>query len=77
MQAEANVLIRCPSNQEVRRWLTDSQRLPRLTGRTRPLRGVITFTETTGEICDATCRGDANLERARAAVVANSLGYGI
>jgi hypothetical protein len=49
--------------------------LARLTGRTRPLRGVVTFTETTGQVCDAACRSDARLDRARTAAVATSLSY--
>jgi hypothetical protein len=47
----------------------------RLTERTRAVRGVVTFTETTGEVCDAACRSDARLERAHTAAITTSLGY--
>ncbi|MFL6055282.1 MAG: hypothetical protein ACJ72W_20620 [Actinoallomurus sp.] len=49
--------------------------LARLIGRTRPLRWVVTFTESTGQVCDAACRSDARLERSRTAAIAAGLGY--
>lgn len=49
--------------------------LARLAGRTRPLRGVVTFTESTGQVCDAACRSDARLDRARTSAIAAGLGY--
>lgn len=75
MQADTNALIRYPSNQEV----VMAHRFPalarRITGRTREARGMVTFAETTGEVCDAACRSDARLDRARTAAVATGLGY--
>jgi hypothetical protein len=51
--------------------------LVRLTGRTRTPRGVVTFTESTGQVCDSACRSDARLDRARTAAIATHLGYRI
>jgi hypothetical protein len=74
MQADASTLIRHPSNQE----MVMTRRFPalaHLAGRTREVRGVLTFTEIAGEVCDAACRSDARLERARTAAIAAGLGY--
>ncbi|GAA4591752.1 hypothetical protein GCM10023194_51850 [Planotetraspora phitsanulokensis] len=46
----------------------------RPTGRTRPMRDPVTFNEATGEVCDATCRSDARLDRARTSALAARLG---
>jgi hypothetical protein len=44
------------------------------TGRTRLARGVVTFSEATGEVCDAACRSDARLDRARTSALATGFG---
>ncbi|GAA0367829.1 hypothetical protein NE235_03560 [Actinoallomurus spadix] len=54
-----------------------SPTLIRLARRTRTPRGVVTFTESTGQVCDAACRSDARLDRARTTAIATSFGYRI
>ncbi|GAA0363968.1 hypothetical protein GCM10009530_12070 [Microbispora corallina] len=44
------------------------------TSRPRRVRALVTFNEATGEVCDATCRSDAHLDRARTAALAVGLG---
>ncbi|WP_433177445.1 hypothetical protein [Actinoallomurus sp. CA-150999] len=49
--------------------------LARRSKRALEVRGAVTFTDATGEVCDDVCRSDARLDRARTAALATSLGY--
>jgi hypothetical protein len=47
----------------------------RSTGKTGQVRDVVTFNETTGEVCDAACRSDARLDQTRTFAISATLGY--
>ena len=48
--------------------------LRRSTGRTHPVRGLVTFNEATGEVCDAACRINARLGQARTSALVAGFG---